>query len=69
MRRQVNKFANVLTNLGVKRGDRVFLFLDRVPELYFGLLATLKCGAVAGPLFSAFGPEAVRDRVQDAGRK
>jgi acetyl-CoA synthetase len=53
----------------VKRGDRVFLFLDRVPELYFGLLATLKVGAVAGPLFSAFGPEAVRDRVGDAGAR
>jgi acetyl-CoA synthetase len=69
MRKEVNKIANVLTGLGVKRGDRVFIFLDRTPELYFGLLATLKCGAVAGPLFSAFGPEAVRDRVQDAGAK
>lgn len=69
MRREINKFANVLVNCNIKKGDRVFLFLDRVPELYFGLLAILKCGAVAGPLFSAFGPEAVRDRVQDAGAK
>jgi len=69
MRKEINRIANVLTSLGVKKGDRVFWFLDRVPELYLGLLATLKCGAVAGPLFSAFGPEAVRDRVQDAGAK
>ncbi len=69
MRKDVNRMANVLVGCGVKKGDRVFLFLDRVPELYFGLLATLRCGAIAGPLFSAFGPEAVRDRVQDAGAK
>jgi acetyl-CoA synthetase len=69
MRREINKIANVLVNCNVRRGDRVFLFLDRVPELYFSLLAVLKCGAVAGPLFSAFGPEAVRDRVLDSGAK
>ncbi|MBI3821037.1 MAG: acetate--CoA ligase [Planctomycetes bacterium] len=69
MRSEINKIANVLVQCGARRGDRIFLFLDRVPELYFGLLATLKAGCVAGPLFSAFGPEAVRDRVQDAGAK
>ncbi|MGD8520420.1 MAG: acetate--CoA ligase [Desulfobacterales bacterium] len=62
-----NKFANVLINqLGVQKGDRVFFFLERVPEIYIGILGTLKAGAVIGPLFSAFGPDAVKDRLEDS---
>jgi len=62
-----NKFANVLVrNLGVQKGDRVFFFLERVPEIYIGILGTLKAGGVIGPLFSAFGPDAVKDRVADS---
>src|SRR5690242_8861050 len=38
-----NKFANLLTTLGVSRGDRVFFFLPRIPEIYYGFLGTLKC--------------------------
>jgi acetyl-CoA synthetase len=64
-----NKFANILVKLGVKKGDRIFVFLERVPELYIGLLGILKAGAVMGPLFSAFGPEAVKDRLEDSGSK
>lgn len=62
-----NKFANVLNNLGVKKGDRVFIFLDRIPELYISVFGILKIGAIVGPLFSAFGAEAVKDRLQDSG--
>ena len=64
-----NKAANALRSLGVRKGDRVFVFLERVPELYFTVFGTLKVGAVMGPLFSAFGPDAVRDRLADAGAK
>ena len=64
-----NKAANALRSLGVRKGDRVFVFLERVPELYFTVFGTLKVGAVIGPLFSAFGPDAVRDRLADAGAK
>ena len=64
-----NKFANVLTSLGVVKGDRVFVFAERIPELYFTVYGTLKRGAVIGPLFSAFGPDPVRDRLEDAGAK
>ena len=62
-----NKWANCLRALGVQKGDRVFVFLDRIPELYAAVFGTLKVGAVIGPLFSAFGPDAVRDRLADAG--
>jgi acetyl-CoA synthetase len=62
-----NKFANVLVNeFGIQKGDRVFFFLERIPEIFIGILGTLKAGAVIGPLFSAFGPEAVKDRLSDS---
>jgi acetyl-CoA synthetase len=59
-----NRFANVLFELGVGAGQRVFFLLGRQPELFVGLLGTLKHRAVACPLFSAFGPEPVRQRLE-----
>jgi len=61
-----DRFAQVLRGLGVKKGDRLFIFLDRIPELYISLFGALKVGAVVGPLFSAFGPEAILDRLHDS---
>ena len=69
MKRLSDKCANMLRSLGVKRGDRVFLFLPRVPELYISMVAIAKIGAIAGPMFSAFGPDAVRDRLQNSEAK
>jgi acetyl-CoA synthetase len=59
-----NRFANVLRSLGVGKGDRVFILADRIPELYIAALGALKNGSVVSPLFSAFGPEPVRMRMQ-----
>lgn len=64
-----NKIANYLKSLGVKKGDRVFIFLPRVAELYFSFIAILKIGAVAGTLFSAFGPQALFDRLSQSQAK
>jgi acetyl-CoA synthetase len=58
-----NRFANVLAHLGVGPGDRGFTLLGRVPELHVAVLGTLKRRSVACPLFSAFGPEPVRQRL------
>jgi acetyl-CoA synthetase len=69
MARNSNKFANVLDQLGIQKGDRVFVFMDRVPELYFAVFGTLKKGAIIGPLFSAFGPEPVKDRLEHSKAK
>ena len=69
MRIHTNKFANVLKNLGLNKGDRVFTFLDRTPEIYFSVFGTLKAGCIIGPLFSAFGPDPVRDRLENSGAK
>jgi len=62
--RQTNRFANVLQNLGVGKGDRLFLLAGRIPELYVALLGALKNGTVVTPLFSAFGPEPIATRIQ-----
>lgn len=67
MRNKSNQAANVLKQLGIKKGDRVFIFMPRTPELYFGLLGALKIGAIVGPLFEAFMETAVRDRLEDSG--
>ncbi|MGW5516238.1 acetate--CoA ligase [Nocardia africana] len=58
-----NKFAHVLRELGVYRGERVCLLLGRTPELYLACLGAWKAGCVVSPLFSAFGPEPVRQRL------
>jgi len=59
----VNRFANVLAQHGISKGDRVFSLLGRVPELYMAALGTLKNGSVFSPLFSAFGPEPIKARM------
>jgi acetyl-CoA synthetase len=60
---QTNRFANVLKGLGVGAGERVFLLAGRIPELYLSALGALKGGHVFCPLFSAFGPEPIRQRI------
>ena len=66
MKRETNKWANALAGLGVGKAERVFFFTDRIPELYFAIFGTLKRGAIVAPLFSAFGPEAVAERIRRA---
>jgi acetyl-CoA synthetase len=60
---EANRFANVLGQSGIGKGDRVFSLLGRVPELYIAALGTLKNGSVFSPLFSAFGPEPIKARM------
>ncbi|OCA92227.1 acetate--CoA ligase [Pseudobacillus wudalianchiensis] len=70
MKEYTNKAANVLkTAGGVEKGDRVFVFMPRSPELYFTVLGTIKAGAIVGPLFEAFMEGAVRDRLEDSSAK
>jgi len=64
-----NKFANVLKKQGIKKGDRVFIFLPRIPETYIGFLGILKTGATAGTLFQAFEKRALLDRLKNSGAK
>ena len=64
-----NKFANVLKSHNIEKGDRVFIFLPRIEELYVSFLGILKTGAIASTLFAAFGPDALLDRLSDSGAK
>ena len=67
LRELTDRFANVLAGLGVAPGERVFVLAGRVPELYVAVLGALKARAVACPLFSAFGPEPIRQRLSLGG--
>lgn len=61
-----NAIGAFLKNLGLKNEDRVCLFMDRIPELYFSFLGVLKIGAIVQPLFSAFGDESLFVRLDNA---
>jgi acetyl-CoA synthetase len=61
--RRSNRYASLFRSLGVAKGDVVFVLCGRVPELYASVLGALKCGAVVSPLFSAFGPEPLKTRI------
>src|SRR5664279_308415 len=61
-----NTAGTFFSNLGLKDEDRICLFMDRIPEMYFSFLGILKIGAVALPLYSAFGDESLFVRLEDA---
>lgn len=61
-----NAYAQLLVELGVRAGDRVCIFMEKIPDLYFSLLGTLKLGAVAQPLFSAFREDSLLVRLENA---
>lgn len=67
--REVNKFANVLKSLGVKKGDRVTIYMGRIPELVFAMLACAKIGAVHSVIYGGFSEQALADRIEDAQSK
>ena len=67
--REVNRFANVLKGLGVKKGDRVALYMPMVPELAIALLSCSRIGSVHSVVFGGFSAEALRDRINDAHAK
>jgi acetyl-CoA synthetase len=66
---EVNKFANVLDKFGIKKGDRVCIYLPMIPELPIAMLACARIGAIHSVVFGGFSAEALRDRIQDCGAK
>lgn len=67
--RQVNRFANALKKMGVKKGDRVGIYLPMIPEVVVAMLACARIGAAHSVVFSAFSATALQTRLQDAGAK
>ncbi|MBI4066796.1 acetate--CoA ligase [Candidatus Gottesmanbacteria bacterium] len=66
---QVCKFANVLKSLGIRKGDKVSIYLPRIPEQFIAMLACAKIGAVHSVVFSGFSSEALKNRILDAQAK
>ena len=66
---QVKKFANVLKNLGIEKGDRVCIYMQMVPELSIAMLACARIGAVHSVVFGAFSADSLRDRINDSSCK
>jgi acetyl-CoA synthetase len=66
---EVNRFANVLKKHGVKKGDRVTIYLPMIPELPISMLACARIGAVHSAVFGGFSAQALRDRIQDCKAK
>jgi acetyl-CoA synthetase len=65
VKEKTDHLATVLKKHGVKKGDIVFIFLPKHPDCYLAMIAAIKIGAIAGPLFEAFMEEAVKDRISD----
>jgi len=61
---QTSRFADVLKKLGVKKGDRIFVLSERIPQLYISALGAMKYGAVFCPLFPAYGPDPIFQRMK-----
>jgi len=67
--REVNKFANALKSLGIKKGDRVAIYLPMIPELAIAMLGCARIGAIHSVVFGGCSPESLRDRINDAEAK
>lgn len=69
MKEWSNRAGNVFKDFGAEKGDRIFFYMPRIPELYFTLLGAIKIGAIVGPLFEAYMERALRDRLLDSGAR
>ena len=66
LNREVSKFANVLKSMGVKKGDRVTIYMGRIPEIVIAMLACAKIGAPHSVIYGGFSEQAIADRIEDA---
>lgn len=69
LHRETNKFANILKSLGVKKGDRVTIYMGRVPEIVMAMLACARIGAIHSVVYGGFSVEALHERIEDSQSK
>ena len=69
LNRQVNQMANIIKAMGVSKGDRVTIYLPRIPEVFFAMLACAKIGAIHSVIFAGFSADALTDRIDDSESK
>ncbi|MFA5247736.1 MAG: acetate--CoA ligase [Patescibacteria group bacterium] len=67
--REINKTVNALKNIGVKKGDRVAIYMPNIPEIAFAMLACAKIGAMHSVVYAGYSATALKDRIQDASAK
>ncbi|MBI3242144.1 MAG: acetate--CoA ligase [Chloroflexi bacterium] len=67
--REVNRFANIIKAMGITKGDRVTIYLPRIPEIVFAMLACAKIGAVHSVVFAGFSTDALQGRIEDSQSK
>jgi acetyl-CoA synthetase len=66
MNREVTRMANIIKAMGVKRGDRVTIYMGRVPEIVFAMLACAKIGAIHSVVFGGFSVDSLAGRIEDS---
>ena len=69
LNREVNRFANIIKAMGVTKGDRVTIYLPRIPEIFFAMLACAKIGAIHSVVFAGFSKDALHERIEDSESK
>ena len=69
LNREVNRFANIIKAMGIKKGDRVTIYLPRIPEIVFAMLACAKIGAIHSVVFGGFSTDALQGRIDDSESK
>jgi acetyl-CoA synthetase len=69
LNREVNRFANIIKAMGVTKGDRVTIYLPRIPEIVFAMLACAKVGAIHSVVFAGFSVDALKGRIDDSASK
>ncbi len=69
LNREVNRFANIIKAMGVVKGDRVTIYMGRIPEIMFAMLACAKIGAIHSVVFGGFSVDALQGRIEDSASK
>ncbi|HEY5269496.1 MAG TPA: acetate--CoA ligase [Anaerolineales bacterium] len=69
LNREVNRFANIIKAMGIKKGERVTIYLPRIPEIVFAMLACAKIGAIHSVVFAGFSTDALQGRIDDSESK
>jgi len=69
MNREVSRMANIIKSLGVQKGDRVTIYMGRIPEIVFAMLACAKIGAIHSVVFGGFSVDALQGRIEDSQSK
>ncbi|HAV76554.1 MAG TPA: acetyl-coenzyme A synthetase, partial [Anaerolineae bacterium] len=69
MNREVSRFANIIKAMGISKGDRVTIYMGRIPEIMFAMLACAKIGAIHSVVFGGFSVDALQGRIEDSQSK